>query len=66
MATKRIADDLGSPNHDEAMQFFNQLLIDLKKQLLGYEHDEITMDRLNEGTKHVADIQNCRSPDKFY
>jgi hypothetical protein len=63
---KRIAEDPGLSNHAEAADFFNRLLLDLKKQLLGYPHDPVTMERLNQGTAHVLDLDRCRRPMKLY
>jgi len=62
----RIADDNGTPNHGEAADYFNQLILDLKKRLLGHEHEPITMERLNEGTKHVLELDQCRRPTRMY
>lgn len=62
----RIGDDPGVPNHGEAADYFNRLLLDLKKQLLRHEHDPITMERLNDGTKHVLELDGCRRPLRRY
>ena len=64
--SERIAEDQGQPNHAAVANFFNQLLLDLKKQMLGSEHVPITMERLNEGTQHVLNLDGCRSPTKFW
>jgi hypothetical protein len=66
VGVQRIADDIGVGNHDEAADYFSRLIIDLKKQLLGHDHDPITMERLNEGTKHVSSIMDCRRPSRYY
>lgn len=62
----RIQNDPGAPNHREAAEFFNSLILDLKKQILGVPHECIDMSRLNEGTQHVFDLDSCRSKVKFY
>jgi hypothetical protein len=62
----RIADDPGVPNHPEAAAYFNALILDLKKQLLGYPHDAVTMERLEEGTEHVGELAECRRPARVY
>jgi hypothetical protein len=62
MSDQRIADDIGMPNHGEAADYFNQLLLDLKKQLLGYDHAPITLIRLERGTQHILDLDKCRVP----
>lgn len=62
----RIAEDPGLANHSDAAYYFNQLLLDLKKQLLGAPFEPITMDRLNEGSKHVQELDQCRRPMRRY
>ena len=47
-------------NHSEAVGYFNLLLIDLKLQNLGEEYEPITMERLEEGTRHIRDIAECQ------
>jgi hypothetical protein len=56
----RIAGEPTIQNHGEAAGYFNRLLIDLKKRVMGLEHEPITMERLEEGTKHVRDIAECQ------
>lgn len=57
---ERIADDQ-YPKHGEAVAYFNRLIMDLKKQLLGGAYFEpITMERLNESRKHFNDLDQCR------
>lgn len=63
---ERICDDPGLPRHREAGDYFNRLLLDLKKLLLGHSHDAITMERLDEGTQHVLDLDRCREPMRKY
>lgn len=63
---KRIMDDPGIANHGEAIDFFNQLILDLKKKMHGFPHEEITAERLDQGTKHVGELMQCRSQSKFY
>jgi hypothetical protein len=62
----RIADDPGIPRHATEAYYFNQLLMDLKKQLLGYPYDPITMERLDQGTRYVLNLDVCREPMKRY
>jgi hypothetical protein len=66
MSTSRIDHDLGTSNHADAVKYFNRLLVDMKKWKLGYEHDPVTMERLEEGTKHVQELDQCRRPSKFF
>ena len=53
-------------NHSKAVGYFNQLLIDLKLQALGEKHEPITMERLEEGTKHVRDVAGCQRVARIY
>ena len=46
--------------HMEECRVLTGLIIDLKKRELGREHEPITMERLNEATKAVGTIQQCR------
>jgi hypothetical protein len=63
MSPERITDDIGIPNHPEEADFFNQLILDLKKQLLGIKPDEtITMERLEKATQFVFALDKCRRP----
>jgi hypothetical protein len=67
VSSERIMDDPGICNHEQAMSWVNQLIIDLKKQLLGVPPAEpITMDRLNEWQAHHRQLEQCRSRTKFY
>lgn len=48
------------PKHSATIMAFNQLLLDLKLQLSGYEaHKSITPERLNELGKMVDDLESC-------
>jgi hypothetical protein len=63
----RIRGELMLCNHDEAVSFFNRLIIDLKLQNLGQEPTEpITAERLNEASKHIKDIQGCQRPARVW
>ncbi len=63
----RIADPVGMCTHSDAMVWVTQLVIDLKKQLLGYPIEPITMQRLDEWTnKHHRDLEKCRDVGKVY
>lgn len=46
--------------HSEECRILTRLLIDLKKKDLGREHAAITMERLDEASKAVGSIQQCR------
>lgn len=53
--------------HREAMDWMNRLVIDLKKQLLGYPVSEpITMERLQEWSRLYNDLDQCRQPARVY
>lgn len=48
-------------SHPEELTFLNFLIIDLKLQLTGREPAEpITMERLEEATKHLVKLEKCR------
>lgn len=46
--------------HSEECWVLNGLIIDLRKKMLDREHEPITEDRLNEASKAIAKIQQCR------
>ena len=46
--------------HAEECSVLTTLLIDLKKRELGREFEPITMERLEEASKFVSKIQQCR------
>lgn len=46
--------------HSEECCVLTGLIIDLKKRELGREHEPITMERLDEATKAIGAIQQCR------
>lgn len=46
--------------HLEECRVLTSLIIDLKKRELGHEHEPITMERLQEATKQIGNIQQCR------
>ena len=53
--------------HRDAMEYVDKLVLDLKKQLLGYEMEPLTMDRLDEWTKtYRHDLERCTEPDRYY
>jgi len=61
-----IADDLGHLKHSEAIGYFNNLIIDLKLQTLGKEPREpFTMERLDEATRHVQKLMECREKVRY-
>lgn len=58
--------DLGEMKHAEDCMVLNRLILDLKKQKLGIDDGEpITMERLNECSKALHNIQQCRIK-RFY
>ena len=62
----KIRGELELLNHNEAVAFFNQLIIDLKKRELGLEYEPITMERLTEASHHIRDIQGCVRPARIW
>ena len=42
-----------------------RLIIDLKKKEMGREHQPITMERLEEATKAIGKLQQCRKRGLF-
>ena len=65
--TNRIADPTDFPRHIDAMRYFNRLIIDLKHiAIRGEPVEPITMERLEEGSKHLDDLERCRERTKFY
>lgn len=59
--TARIS-ERGIMTHLEEVGPLTSLLIDLKKQQLGYDFAPITMERLEECSKAIAKIMQCRKP----
>lgn len=58
--SQRIA-DRGYIKHDEEVGFFTSLLIDLKLREMGREpRQPITLERLDQATKHVRTVMQCR------
>lgn len=56
----RVA-DRGYMKHDQEIGFLTSLLIDLKLIELGREaRTPITMERLEEATRHVSALMQCR------
>lgn len=51
--------------HSEECRVINGLLIDLKKREFGHGHDPITVERLDEATKAIGLIQQCRKQALF-
>jgi hypothetical protein len=47
------------PKHPEAISYINRLVIDLKLQLAGEEHDPITPERLAEWARHRVELELC-------
>lgn len=62
--SERIADSDNSwAKHDKAQRWVSDLVIDLKKQMLGHEpRQAVTMERLDEWHKvHHPDLNKCRT-----
>lgn len=51
--------------HAQECSFLTSLIIDLKKRELGREHSPITMERLDEASKTIGKIQQCRKQALF-
>jgi hypothetical protein len=54
-----------TPIHNEEIAFFTRLLIDLKKREVGHAYEAITMERLEEGTRHVQTLFQCKKKGLF-
>ncbi len=66
MSNSRIV-DRRLPKHPAAISYVNALVIDLKKQLLGYPVEPLTMERLDEWTQvHCRSLSECTEPDRYY
>lgn len=55
----RVA-ERGIMTHWHEVGVLNQLLLDLRKQLLGYEFSPITQERLDECCNAISKIMQCR------
>jgi len=51
--------------HAEECSMLTWLIIDLKKRQLAREHQPITMERLDEATKAIVKLQQCRKQGLF-
>lgn len=51
--------------HMEECGLLTGLIIDLKKRELGREHEPITMERLEDASKAIGGIQQCRKQALF-
>lgn len=57
----RISADRGLPKHGKEIGFLNDLIIDLKLQAIGRQvREPVTMERLEEATKHIGALMQCR------
>lgn len=61
----RIANNSSRTKHDVEITYFNRLIIDLKKftsenPFFAKDNLDLTMDRLNEATRHLAKLAECR------
>lgn len=64
--TERIADNQYRMKHSDEIGFFNNLIIDLKLQLMGRpSREEITMERLNLGTELLDKLMQCKEQVRF-
>ena len=57
--------DRGMMTHMAECSKLTSLLIDLKKREMGLEYDRITMERLEDASKAVGRIQQCRQRGLF-
>lgn len=65
---RRIARrDRTEPEHRAALEYLDQLILDLKLREAGHEHRPITLHRLEEWHRiHRKDIDGCRRRLVFY
>lgn len=62
----RIADNPTRLTHREEIAFFNDLIIDLKKRVLGHApRQPIDMDRLMEATAQLGKLEKCKERVRF-
>jgi len=54
------------PRHEEPIKFFRALVLDLRQQLDGYPHGEITQDRMAEAREHIEALEHDKVPTRFY
>lgn len=57
---QRIAEPVTAGKHDDLILWLNDLIVDLKLELLKQRHEIITMERLEEGTRLVGQLGQCR------
>lgn len=63
----RIAPQQTVAKHFDIMMWINALIIDLKLELQGKEHEPITAERLAEwDEKHSRDLERCRERAIFH
>lgn len=55
-----IVDEQGINIHDKELMWLNALMIDLKLQLLGKEHQPITLERLAEWNPLHSSLNECK------
>jgi hypothetical protein len=49
--------------HEEALKILNDLVIDIKKQILGLSHKSITIERVDEDMRKIReDLERCWDP----
>lgn len=63
-----IAKPASLPVHDKEIFWLNQLILDLKLQLIGHENQMsalITMERLNEFSDIRRELYQCRRTDRI-
>lgn len=70
MRSSRISPDNFdfAPRHQDATRYVDDLILDLKLQMLGYKpRNPITMERLHEWhQKHARDLDECKTRIRFY
>lgn len=57
--------DYGEMTHFQEIGCLTKLMLDLKKQKLGYTFDEISEERLEECSKAIHNIMQCRKKGLF-
>lgn len=60
LQNKRIMPMTHMPKHSKGAMQLNSLLIDLKLQLTGHEHQPITMERFSDLSQFVQELEQCQ------
>jgi hypothetical protein len=54
------------PRHEQPIRFFRALVLDLRQQLDGYPHGEITRERMAEAREHIEALERDTVPTRFF